>query len=63
MIGPAANEAARIEGLTKELEYSVLASAKFADRCSSPLKSVGEFELRGVSQKEQIFVPQALPGF
>ena len=63
VIGAAANEAARIEGLTKELEYSVLASAEFADRCPSPLKSVGEFELRGVSHKEQIFVPQALPGF
>ena len=63
VIGPAANEAARIEGLTKELDYNVLASAKFAERSAMPLKPIGEFELRGVSEKQQIFVPQAQPDF
>ena len=63
VIGQAANEAARIEGLTKDLDYSVVASSEFADRCLSPMKPVGEFRLRGVSHKEMIFVPQPQLGF
>lgn len=63
VIGAAANETARIESLTKDVEHSVLASAEFADRCPSQMKPVGEFELRGVAQKEQIFTPQPELGF
>lgn len=63
VIGQAANEAARIEDLTKELEYSIVASSAFADRCLIPMKPVGEFDLRGVSHTEMIFVPQPQPGF
>lgn len=63
VIGAAANEAARIEGLTKDLEYTVLASAEFAARCPSAMLPVGKFELRGVSKEEQIFTPQPQLGF
>jgi adenylate cyclase len=63
VIGAAANEAARIEALTKEIDYSVVVSSAFADRCSSPLTPVGEFELRGVRKKQTIYVPEELPGF
>ncbi len=63
VIGSAANEAARIQDLTKTQDRSVLASSTFAEYCPSPLDPIGEFELRGVSQKETLFVPQDLPGF
>lgn len=63
VIGSAANKAARIQDLTKELDQHILASAAFAERCPSPLKSIGAYALRGVSVKEEIFVPQAMSGF
>jgi adenylate cyclase len=63
VIGAAANEAARIEALTKEIEPRVVVSSAFAQRCSSPLTPVGEFELRGVKEKQTIYVPEDLPGF
>ncbi len=63
VIGAAANEAARIESLTKEVDPRVVVSSAFAERCSSPLVPIGEFELRGVSQKQTIYVPDNMPGF
>jgi adenylate cyclase len=63
VIGSAANEAARIQELTKDQDRPVLASSVFARHCPSPLDSVGEFELRGVSEKEEIFAPRDMPGF
>jgi len=63
VIGRAANEAARIEDLTKELDRNVLISSAFADSCPSDLEPIGEFELRGVTQKQQIYVPLEMPGF
>ena len=63
VIGSAANEAARIQDLTKGQDSPILASSAFARYCPSPLNSIGEFELRGVSQKEEIFVPLDMPGF
>ena len=63
VIGSAANEAARIQDLTKAQQCRVLTSSTFAEYCPSPLDPIGEFELRGVSQKETLFVPQELPGF
>ena len=55
VIGAAANEAARIQDLTKTLGRQVLTSSAFAELCPSPLHPVGEFELRGVTRKQQIF--------
>ena len=63
VIGAAANEAARIESLTKDIEPRVVVSSAFAERCSSPLTPVGEFELRGVKEKQTIYVPEEMPGF
>ena len=48
VIGPAANEVARIEGLTKTLGYRMLASAKFARCVPHYWESVGEHALKGV---------------
>ncbi len=63
VIGSAANEAARIESLTKDVGHCVLLSETFAERCATPLTSIGEFELRGISRKQTIYVPQTTSGF
>ena len=58
VIGPAVNEAARIEDLCKALDVSVLASSAFAVGVANvlkSLKSLGMHELRGVQTKQEIF--------
>jgi class 3 adenylate cyclase/uncharacterized protein (DUF427 family) len=59
VIGPAVNEAARIEGLCKALGEPVLISSVFAQSIPGELRSLGRHALRGVRGKEEIF---ALPG-
>ena len=64
VIGPAVNEAARIEGLCKELDRTLLASASFAESCTcEPLVSLGRHALRGVAGLHEIFTlpPDRLP--
>jgi len=63
VIGAAANEAARIESLTKEVDARVVVSSDFSNRCTSPLTPLGEFELRGVKEKQTIYVPDEAPGY
>ena len=58
VIGPAVNEAARIEGLCKSLEEPVLISSVFAQSVPGELRSLGRHSLRGVRGEEEIF---ALP--
>ncbi len=64
VIGPAVNEAARIEELCKELDRPLLASASFAESCTcEPLVSLGRHSLRGVAEPREIFTlpPDRLP--
>jgi adenylate cyclase len=49
VIGPAANEVARIESLTKTLGHRTLASAKFARCVPGRFESAGAHMLKGVS--------------
>jgi len=49
VIGPAANEVARIESLTKTLGQRTLASAEFARCLPDPFESAGEHPLKGVA--------------
>ena len=58
VIGPAVNEAARIEDLCKSLGEPVLTSSVFAQSVPGELRSLGQHSLRGVRVKEEIF---ALP--
>lgn len=58
VIGAAANEAARIEGLCKTLDRPVLISGAFAKSFPESLLSVGRHALRGVDGEHEIF---ALP--
>lgn len=55
VIGMAVNVAARIEGLCGELARDVLASRRFADSCGGPTTRVGEFALKGVAERVEIY--------
>lgn len=55
VIGPAVNEAARIEALTKKLKRTILVGKSFADISPKEWKSLGEHKLQGVSQPIEIF--------
>jgi adenylate cyclase len=57
VIGPAVNEAARIEALCEPLGESVLVSAEFAAAAGdrARLKPLGRHRLRGVREERQIF--------
>ena len=55
VIGPAVNEASRIEGLCKKLGESVLTSAAFADGLNNGKRSLGQFELSGVKSSWELF--------
>ncbi len=62
VIGPAVNEAARIEDMCKSFDEPVLASSVFAACVPGELRSLGQHELRGVRAEEEIFaVPPAEP--
>jgi adenylate cyclase len=57
VIGPAANEAARLENLTKTLHCPVLVSGEFAEALDIEWISMGTHDLRGVGDKMEVFVP------
>ena len=54
VIGPAANEVARIESLTKTLGRRTLASAEFARAVSRDWESTGEHALKGVGEPLEV---------
>ncbi len=61
VIGPATNEAARMDGLTKELGLGVLISEEFERFVPGTLVSVGRHAFRGVTQEREIFtLPELL---
>ena len=55
VIGPAANEAARLENMCKTLDRPVLLSASVADQLSCPLVSLGFQAFRGVQEPQEVF--------
>jgi adenylate cyclase len=56
VIGPAVNEASRIEPLTKSLGYPVLMTDAFAKLCpGEAIRSLGFHVLRGVREPREIF--------
>ncbi|MCG8510103.1 MAG: adenylate/guanylate cyclase domain-containing protein [Rhodospirillales bacterium] len=57
VIGPAANEAARLENLTKTLRCPVLVSGEFAEVLDIEWQHMGTHDLRGVGDKMDVFVP------
>ena len=55
VIGPAANEVARIEDLTKALGRRVLLSAAFAEAAGTRCEPLGAHPLRGVGATVEVF--------
>jgi len=57
VIGPAVNEASRIQSLCRPLERNVLVSGSFQETAgdSAPLDSLGFHALRGVSEPQELF--------
>lgn len=55
VIGPAANEVARLEGMTKELNRHVLMSGEFAQHVPGDCQSLGQHKLRGVGTPLELF--------
>jgi adenylate cyclase len=64
VIGAAANEAARLQTLCKELDQPVLASEELARMLPGIWASVGRHTLRGIAGRREIFalVEQAVNG-
>ncbi|WP_422366030.1 DUF427 domain-containing protein [Pelagibius sp.] len=62
VIGPATNEAARIDSLTKELGVTLLISEDFERVVSDELVSLGHHRLRGVAEEIEVFtLPELSP--
>jgi adenylate cyclase len=57
VVGRAANEAARIEGLCKTLDQPLLMSAEFAGVVPERVASLGCHVLRGVRDPREVFAP------
>ncbi|MDP2696890.1 adenylate/guanylate cyclase domain-containing protein [Thalassospira sp.] len=57
VVGRAANEAARIEKLTKKLGKRVLVSGPVARFISCPTENIGEYELEGTGTRLTLFAP------
>jgi adenylate cyclase len=57
VIGPAVNQAARLEKLGHELGQPVVTSASFAAAAPEKLESLGLHSLRGVAERQQVFAP------
>jgi len=55
VIGPAVNEVSRIEALCEPLGQPLLLSEHFAHACGREVVSVGEHQLRGVAQAQELF--------
>jgi adenylate cyclase len=55
VIGAAANEAARIEALCKDLDSPLVLSETVAGHLSAPLRSLGRHRLRGVGESVELF--------
>lgn len=59
VVGPAANEAARLESLTKEIGHNVVVSDQFARNITGGWISLGQKNLKGVGGPMKLFSPKA----
>ena len=58
VIGPTANEAARLTDIAKSLDQSVVLSEQIAANVTEPLQSLGRHCLRGVGAEQEVFTFQ-----
>lgn len=62
VIGPAVNEVARLESLTKSLNRRIVASSAFSQLLPLKWESLGETALRGVRANRRVYAPPAAMG-
>lgn len=55
VVGPAVNMTARIQEMTKETGVPLLLSAEFARLIQRPLRSVGQYDMRGIAKRNELF--------
>jgi len=55
VIGPAVNEAARMEGMCDELGVNLVMSERFAGRTTAQTRALGAYRLRGVAEPQSLF--------
>ena len=55
VIGEAANMAARVESLCKELDHAILVSAEFARAAPERFASLGRHRLKGIDEPQELF--------
>ena len=60
VIGPAVNATARLEPLTKALCRRIIASEAFRNALGAPMTHLGEHQLRGIEQPQNVFAPTAV---
>jgi adenylate cyclase len=59
VVGPAANEVARVQALTKTLGRRILASRDFAGHVDAEWDSLGAHRLQGITDAREVFAPKA----
>ena len=57
VVGPAANEVARLENLTKDLDRRILVSEAFADLLPLQWEKLGAQQVKGVASEMTVFAP------
>ncbi len=60
VVGPAANEVARLESLTKSLNRTILVSESFARHMKLDWINEGQYALRGVGKKVSVYTPPGI---
>jgi adenylate cyclase len=60
VVGPAANEVARVQSLTKTLGRRILASLDFAGRVDTGWDSLGAHRLQGIAEAREVFAPRVV---
>jgi len=57
VIGPAVNQATRLEELTRDLKLDppIVFSAELAEHCGRPTRSLGRFKLKGIAEEQEAF--------
>ncbi|ABE38011.1 adenylyl cyclase class-3/4/guanylyl cyclase [Rhodopseudomonas palustris BisB5] len=63
VIGPAVNEASRVEALQKTIGRNILITAAAASHISAPLETLGNYPLRGVAAPMTILSPRGTSAF
>jgi len=58
VVGPAVNKTARLQSMSKQAGAPLLLSKEFAAHVRRPLRSIGHFDLRGISGPQEMFTPE-----